>query len=164
MLRDDFSYWLRAEPAPGTPSDATRTVSSYLNDIGLTGPGGPLAAAIDGQTVTAEADPRFGTIEEDPSIRELVDRAAKAFPGFVFALDENDETDKSVQFHSVRKDGKLVLRRSSRLILADEPCDRPTAAALLDFLFADRLNGDAKSVILDSFMEYLERKEADSDD
>lgn len=161
MLRDQFSYWLRITPEGGREAapEELEGILATLSACDAAGPDSPLEARVEDGGISAAVPDDVGTIEESYCIRESIERAAEAWPGFKFVLDEIGETDKARQLHLEWAGGKRTVERWARLVPADAYYDGPTAEAMMEFLLDGKPAGADKDALMREFQAYMQAKE-----
>lgn len=141
MIRHQYSYWLDIRDTVPLPKQAVplaHVMIPRLEEAGVTGPDGSLVVALkadDPSSLHLEVDPEAGTVEEDTSLLDKLDKLAAQWPSLQFEFLEQDEEDKSVSAWTLWRDGKRVRRNLSRTVPADEDYDEQTLDDVLGFLF-----------------------------
>lgn len=139
-VRHQYSYWLTIMPIPGRPSPSLETVLKDMKDNDLLykskSAGTYLVATIDEKenTLSAEVNPYWGTVEEDRDLLPQIEKLAARFPDFHITLEELDEEDKSQQRRTVFINGKLYKQHYLRSIPLGNEYDTQTVSAIFSWL------------------------------
>lgn len=115
-VRYQFSYWLEAKPINAS-ADPDAFIAA-LTAESLVLPEGYLDVTEDPQTksVSAEVDPKEGTVEEDTGLEEAIDRVAAKCPGYEITLRSNNEEDRAESSVTTWVAGKNMGTAYSRTI------------------------------------------------
>lgn len=114
MIRHEYSYFICISPVSGTGQTPDGLVDALGKSEISTLQKGPIEFTLGGDNIiTGEVDPCVGTVEQTGTVEAEIIRLSKAFPDYLFELNENDEEDHSIASRTVFLAGEAVQQQAA---------------------------------------------------